>query len=129
MRKNYQGHIVTTLVLAALFVSAFSASFAFAKGAAPASLTPTAQRADAHVVAMHTVNMQQVPAATSKSLSHSSVQMPFLTGVSAAVYAQRKAAAAHTHNAPVNANSYVGSSTPKTTAKFQGMADSASICP
>ncbi len=134
MRNKYQVHIVTALVLAALLVGAFSASFTFAKGATQASSTPSAKRANSQVVAMHTVNMQQVPAATSKSLSHSAAQMPFLTGVSPAVYAQRKAAAAHNQNAPVNTSSYVGDSTaggytPSTTAKFQGMADSASICP
>ena len=85
MRNKYQVHIVTALVLAALLVGAFSASFTFAKGATQASSTPSAKRANSQVVAMHTVNMQQVPAATSKSLSHSAAQMPFLTGVSPAV--------------------------------------------
>jgi len=126
MRKNYPVYIV---VLLALLVGAFSASFAFAKGQSQANLSPSAKSATSHVVAMHTVNMQKVPAASSKSLSQKSTLLPFLTGVSPTVYAQRKAAATHNKNAPAGANPYAGSSTPTTTAKFQGMADSASICP
>ena len=134
MRKQYKGYIFTFLALAIVLVGIFSASFAFAKGQSRSGAAPSAQPATAPMVSMHTVDMSSVPAETAQSASQPPRLMPFLTGISPAVYAQRKAAAAHNKNAPVDAHpnpdtATGGISTPGTTAKFQGMADSASICP
>ncbi|HLX40712.1 MAG TPA: hypothetical protein VKR42_09270, partial [Ktedonobacteraceae bacterium] len=85
MQKKFQSYMFTAIVLGVLIVGAFSTSFVFAKGAAQTSKTPTAKPAVSQVVAMHTVNMQKVPAVTSKSASRSAAQMPFLTGVSPTV--------------------------------------------
>jgi hypothetical protein len=139
MQKKHRLFLSSFLVLAALLVSMVSAGFAFAKGqnqnVGQASPVISAKSATAKLVAMHTVNMRGSPAESPKSASHYTA-LPFLTGVSPSVYAQRKAAAAHTKNAPVltdaNAPTHSSSSdpnTPPTKTSFQGMADSASICP
>src|SRR5258708_13708258 len=133
MPKPYKLFIVSSLALLLAFVGIFSVRFAFDKGQSPvnayANQAPSAKPAVAHMVAMHTVNMQHVPAGTATAL-HSQVRtLPFLTGVSQAVYAQRKAAAAHSTHAPVDTHAISDVNTPTTTAKFNGMADSASIFP
>jgi hypothetical protein len=132
MPKRYKLFIFSSLALLLALVGIFSATFAFAKGQSPvnayANQAPSAKPAIAHMVAIHTVNMQHVPAATATA-SHSQVRtLPFLTGVNQAVYAQRKAAAAHSTHAPVDTHAISDVNTPTTTAKFNGMADSASIC-
>src|SRR5258708_1198318 len=139
MQKKQRLFLSSFLVLAALLVSTISTGFAFAKGqslnGAHASPPISAKAATAKLVAMHTVNMHSTPAESPKSASHHTA-LPFLTGVSPSVYAQRKAAAAHAKNAPVltygNAPTHSSSNdpnTPPTTTSFQGMAASASICP
>jgi hypothetical protein len=134
MRKQFTGSVFTILALAAVLVSIFGASFAFAKGQsqadAHARLATSSQRAIAPMVSKHTVDMRGVPAESVSSAKLPVRTMPRLTGVSSAVYAQRKAAALHNKNAPVNANpAQTTPNTPTTLAKFKGMADSASICP
>jgi hypothetical protein len=114
-------------------------SFVFAKGQTQATSSPqgsgTGKPATAKMVAMHLMNMQNVPGETPASSSHHPSALPLLTGVSTAVYAQRKAAAAHNKNATVATHPYANPSessgiyTPSATKKFQGMADSTSICP
>lgn len=139
MQKKQRLFLSSFLVLAALLVSTITAGFAFAKEQSPngaqASPPISAKPATAKLVAMHTVNMGSTQAETPKSASHHTA-LPFLTGVSPSVYAQRKAAAAHAKNAPIlkygNAPTDSSSNDPNTppaTANFQGMADSASICP
>jgi hypothetical protein len=79
---------------------------------------------------MHTVDMRGVPAESASSSKLPARTMPWLTGVSPTVYAQRKAAALHNKNAPLNIHPAQDSPyTPLTLAKFKGMADSSSICP
>ncbi len=74
-----------------------------------------------------------VPAVTPQRLSKRPEAIPFLTGTSPAVYAQRKAAAAHNKSASISSSGYsspkAGAYTPSAKTRFQGMADSASICP
>jgi hypothetical protein len=84
---------------------------------------------------MHTVDMRKVPAASAGSLNGSKRMMPWPIGVNPTLYRQRKAAAQNKY-APVDPNPYsdtgTGSTTPSTpglTSKFNGMADSSSICP
>jgi len=82
------------------------------------------------MVSMHTVDMKGVPAETASSAILAARTMPLLTGVSPAVYAQRKAAALHNKNAPINVHPEQDTPfTPTTLAKFKGMADSSSVCP
>lgn len=139
MQKKQRMLFSSFLVLAALLISTISTGVALAQGqsayGAHASPTISAKPATAKLVAMHTVNMHRTPAESPKPAKQHTA-LPFLTGVSPAVYAQRKAAAAHTKNAPVlqygNAPTRSSSSDPNTPpakANFQGMADSASICP
>src|SRR6266702_89529 len=129
MRKQFTGSVFTMLALATVLVSIFGASFAFAKGQnhsiAHAQFATSAKPAIAPMVSMHTADMRGVPAETASSVKLSARTMPFLTGVSTAVYAQRKAAALHTKNAPLNVHPAQDSPyTPLTLAKFKGMADS-----
>jgi hypothetical protein len=134
MRKQFSGSVFTILALAAVLVSIFGASFAFAKGQSHADthaqFATSSQRATAPMVSMHTVDMRGVPAESASSAKLPVRTMPRLTGVSPAVYAQRKAAALHNKNAPVNSHLAQGTlNTPTTLANFKGMADSATICP
>ncbi len=134
MRKQFTGLVFTILALAMVLISIFGASFAFAKGQrhsiAHTQFATSAKPATALMVGMHTVDMKSVPAESASSANLSVKTMPFLTGASPAVYAQRKAAALHNKNALINTHpAQVAPYTPTTLAKFKGMADSPSICP
>jgi hypothetical protein len=134
MRKQFTGPVFIILALATILVSIFGASFVFAKGQtlsnAQKPLATSAKPATAPMVSMHTVDMKSVPAVSTSSAKLSASTMPFLTSVSSAVYAQRKATALHNTNAPLNLHPAQDSPyTPLTLAKFKGMADSAAICP
>ena len=142
MQHNYNRFILLLIALAALLISVSGASFVFAKGQTPgASRGPIyralgilAQPAVARLVSMHTVDMASVPAETANSLRQPPRVMPLLTGTSPAVYAERKVAAVHNPNAPVDTLPFPNSDstsplTPGLTSKFKGMADSASTCP
>src|SRR5437588_1603184 len=137
MRKKSR-NLKSLLVLVALLAGVVGANFAFANGhnqhTSQAHISGGAKAATARVVSMHIVNMQRVPAETPKSVSHHPTALPFLTGVSATVYAQRKAMAAHNTRAlrGSHANSAPAANsiyTPKANKHFPGMADSASTCP
>src|SRR5258706_1994994 len=110
MRKQYKGYFFTFLALATILMGAYSASVVFAKGssqsASQSGISGSGKPAIAHMIGMHVVNMSNVPAETSTSSSQHAKALPFLTGVSAAVYAQRKAAAAQNKNATINTHSY-----------------------
>ena len=109
----------------------FGASFVFAKGQSIAhvNLATSARRVTSRMVSMHTVNMQNVPAETVGASTNHPRMLPLLTGVSPTVYAQRKADARHNKNAPVDTQAISSVNTPSTLVKFNGMADSSSICP
>ena len=137
MQKRFKIYAFSLLALVTLLTVAFSASFVFANGHAAGlpngKLAGSGKPVSAPMVSMHVVNMSNVPAVTPKSSSLHQKAMPFLTGVSATVYAQRKAAAAHNTKTPVGQHVYSnpikGANTPIASTSFQGMADSASICP
>ena len=127
------------LILATMMIGAFSASVVFARAdntsATQAnSSTMSAIPASAPLVSMHTVDMSRVPAASPGLLKHGLKEQPLLTGISPAIYAERKAAAAHDPAAPANAHSYTASSSiplasPTLLTSFNGQEDSASTCP
>ncbi len=137
MRKQYRRYLFSFLALAVLLAGAFGATIVFTNGhhQSRASGKPvgSGKPVAAPMVAMHVVDMSSVPGETPKSSSQRPTALPLHTGVSAAVYAQRKAAAAHNKNAPVGHHAYpnptAGAYTPVASTHFQGMADSASICP
>ena len=139
MRSQFKGYLFLFLALATVPVAIFGAGFASAneqsRQTPHTAISGSGQRASVTMEEMHTVDMWQVPAETPAQANRSSKALPLLTGVSSAVYAQRKTDAAHNQLAPVgNSQSYAlpttqSTMTPTTTKSFQGMADSASICP
>jgi hypothetical protein len=135
MPKHSRMLIASSMALVLTLVSLFAASVASAavqtRASAVAKSAVSAQRVVSPMVSEHTVNMQNVPAETSSQLHAKTRLMPFLTGRSN--YTQLKAAAAHSKNAPVNKQTMSiakpsAVTTPVTKAKFNGMADSGTIC-
>lgn len=133
MRRQLKGSLVLSGALLVLLAGMFGTAFVFAKeqgpSAAQSNRATSANRAVALMVMMHTVNMQNVPAASIGSAAKHPVLMPFLTGVSPTVYAQRKAAAAHSKNAPLDTSATGAIDTPTTTAKFTGQGDTCGCQP
>ena len=141
MLKKYWGYLVSLLMLASVLIGAIGTGLVVAHGqnSAPGNtgtnVTGSAEAVTSPPVYMHTVNMRHVPAAQAPSSTKSiDRQRPLLTGTSAATYAQIKAEAAHNPSAPFDAHTIQNTSnilpdTPPTIHKFNGMADSPSICP
>jgi hypothetical protein len=139
MRRKFKGYLFMFVALATVVVAVLGAGFASAnehsQKAPPRGISGSGNKATAAMVAIHVVDMQKVAAETSPPANHRSAALPLLTGVSSAVYAQRKTDAAYNHAAPVSSTSgYTAPSTkstltPGATKSFQGMADSASTCP
>ncbi len=135
MQKNDKWLIFLLLTLTTLLASTFAAGFVFARGAgspANSSAEASAQAAIAPLVSMHTVNMSDVPAATTLLSHNRTGSDSTYRGVDPVIYAQRKAAAAHNPNAPFNAHSVQATSPaslPAVINQFQGLADSAANCP
>jgi hypothetical protein len=138
MLKRYKSYAISFIALLIVLASMLGANFVFAKGqhssAANTDITSSAKPATARMMSMHTVNMRNVPKAIAKSSHGHPRIIPLRTGVSPAIYAQHKAAAAHNRNAPVatqldSATPGARVNTPTVIKSFQGMADSASICP
>ncbi len=126
MQKRFLKFLVPSVALVLVIAGMFSANFVFAQGSKAGSQAATsAKRAVSQVVAMHTVNMQQVPAETASqiALATHTKQLPWLTGVSHAAYEQRKAAAIHNKNAPLDTTAIAGIDTPTTNANFAGQGD------
>src|SRR5947209_6651166 len=121
MRKTIKGFLFAAIALTVLLTTAFGATFFLSRGhdAHAAFAGPSATKATAPQVAFHTINMATVPTATGKSLSATSRTMPLLD----------VRHSAQTGNAPHIQNAKTSVNTPTTSAKFQGMADSTSICP
>ncbi|HYK86781.1 MAG TPA: hypothetical protein VEV19_15535 [Ktedonobacteraceae bacterium] len=130
MSKRRRIYFLSSLAIAALLVSMFGASFAFAQGqsrsAAASSTKVTAQSATARLVAAYTVNMQNVAPASAKSVG-SVRQMPLLhntkSGRSSVIHAP------HFQAMPATTTDSASPNTPPALASFNGMADSATICP
>jgi hypothetical protein len=137
MQRNFKLYVFAFLTLVTLLVSVFAAGFVFARGqsSSPAhgSADVSAEPAIAPLVSIHTVNMSDVPAATTRLSSNAARVELWHNGVNPTVYTQRKAAAAQNKNAPFDADPYRSTSPspnlPGLLHKFNGMADSASICP
>jgi len=139
MRRHFKGYLFMFVALTTVVVAILGAGFASAnehsQKAAHTGISGSGKKASAKMVSMHVIDMQKVAVETSAPANHRSAGLPLLTGVSSAVYAQRKTDAAHNHAAPVGgSHSFVSPSTqstltPTKTKSFQGMADSASICP
>ena len=131
MQKKYRVSFISFLAVAALLLGAFGASFASAQGQShsAAQVSPTsAKSATANVVAQHTVNMSQVPGESSKAASSPVRLLPLLGQRSKASAAQNQNAPHFTGLAPTASDS-TSPNTPPVITKFQGMADSATICP
>ncbi len=143
MQRYFKGRFIPFLAAITLLLSVVAGSFAFvsqyhvfASGAhqntSRGNLTGTGKAVAASLVSTHSIDMASVPAETPTALTHRPTSLPLHTGVSATVYAQRKAAAAHNKNAPTGHHIYssltTGAYTPAAKTSFAGMADSASIC-
>jgi hypothetical protein len=134
MGKHFKGYFVLLLTFVILLSGAFLSGSGFAKGhissMAPSSRTTSLHTHSTPANSIQVVDMRKIPAATASSSAYDSGLIPLLTRVSPAVYAQEKAAAAHDKNAPRATHLFASTATtPITTAKFKGMANSASICP
>ncbi len=138
MRKHVKGFVFSSLTLIALIASVIGVTLTWANSHSPlisrSSLATGARSASAAQVAMYSVNMQSVPSEPARPANHRSTALPLHTGTSAAVYAQRKAAAASNKHAPVGKQAYANvkgakTNTPGAVTSFQGMSDSASTCP
>jgi hypothetical protein len=134
MQKKYRLYLFSSLLVAALVVGAFGASFAFAQGTGQKAATKkqpsiSAKAVTSKMVTMQVVNMAAIKAETPKAASHHTA-LPFLTTV-------KKQSASNIKNAPRLTQAYSMSATlspsapntPPAMTKFQGMANSASICP
>lgn len=138
MLKRRKVAVVSILILVVLLTSLGSLGFVFAQSSH--SQTPQAQHpaagkntSIASSIAA-TIDMSQVPMEQAGASKQRAEALPLLTGVSPSVYAQHKAGAAHNSKAPKGTRAYsqpggVRSDTPIASKSFQGMADSASICP
>ncbi|HLH60953.1 MAG TPA: hypothetical protein VKV20_04655 [Ktedonobacteraceae bacterium] len=141
MLKKYRGYIVSLLIIltmALIGISDTSLIVAHGQNSSPSvgtTITGSAEAVTSSLVYRHTINMQTVPPAKITSFHTPTVKnRPLLTGVSASAYAQLKAAAAHNSAAPVATHILSNTDTilpdtPPTITKFNGMADSPSICP
>src|SRR6266699_2753934 len=105
MLKRYKVYLIWGLVLIMVLFGSLGANAlgASARGyhqnAAQAGHTDSpGKSASVKTAAPHTVNMQDVPGEKHPPASTHSRDLSFQTGVSPAVYAQRKAAAAHYKN-------------------------------
>ena len=139
MRRQFKGYLFMCVALATVVLAIVGAGFASANGqnqkTSHTSISGSGSKATANMVGMHVIDMHTVAAETSAPANHRSATLPLLTGVSSAVYSQRKADAAHSQAAPVTSSQSFAApatqsaSTPIRTTAFQGMADSAATCP
>lgn len=128
-RRNLKIAICGLLALAAL-LSIFASGAVFAKNAnhsvkASGSVTVSSKKANAPTATEHTVNVHSLPVETSKPAT-SHTQSLFFSG---SKYAAAKKAAATNKNAPAGKGAMVDSATKSGIFGFNGMADSATICP
>lgn len=138
-RRSSKRSLLAFLALSALLMSLFAAGTTYAKGstvhrgATGSALTTHANHVATNAVSAHTQQVFKLPketAAQAATATHR--QMPLMMGRSPAVMAQAKAAAAHNANAPRAVPQAVPSAAASTTSTrigFNGMADSATICP
>jgi hypothetical protein len=134
MQKKHRLYLFSSLFITALLIGAFGASFAFAQGtgqkaAAKAQPTISAKAVTSKMVSMHVVNMATIKAETPKAAGHHTA-LPVLTTVKKQLSSNIKNAPRLTHAYSLTGvSSPSAPNTPPAITKFQGMADSASICP
>ena len=131
MSKRHRVYFLSSLAIAALLVSMFGASFAFAQGqsrSAVSSSKASAKPATAKLVAAYTVNMHNAAGETAKTASHSPVAIPLLHHKTQSAASLTKVAPRF-HALAATSSDSSAPTTPPALTKFQGMADSASICP
>lgn len=140
MLKRYKLPFIVCLVLTLLFTAALGAGARGlqSKSASVGASISSGPKISIPATAPYVVNMQAVPKATSRSANGRVSRLPAHPGVSSAVYAQRKAAAARYKNAVMErgytsplAKTQQSASprTPSLLTSFAGMSDSSSICP
>ena len=138
-RKHFKGYVFSILVLTALLVSVVSMSGVFAKGASSShqgtrsasssGIAVSATKASTSAVSGHSLNLFSLPKESASRASANHGQMPVRTSPKLAA---AKKAAAHNANAPkaqALASTDTGVSTNAGRIGFNGMADSATICP
>ncbi|HEY6284150.1 MAG TPA: hypothetical protein VIX20_00685 [Ktedonobacteraceae bacterium] len=130
-RKHFKGYVFSILALTVLLVSMISMGAVFAKGSnhsikSSGGVTLSSTKVNAPAATEHTVNLMSLPVETSKpAVNHR--QSLFMSSTK---YAAAKKAASTNKNAPKGGAAL---SDPGTTKSgifgFNGMADSATICP
>ena len=128
-RRNFRIAICGLLALAAV-LSIFASGAAFAKNStnsvkASGGVTVSSTKANAPAAVEHTVNVHSLPVEKTKPATSHSASLFF----SGSKYAAAKKAAATNKNAPKGGAATVDSATKSGIFGFNGMADSASICP
>ena len=128
-RRNLIIAICGLLALAALF-SIFASGAVFANNAnhsnkASGSVTVSSTKANAPAATVHTVNVHSLPVETSKPATNHANSLFF----SSSKYAAAKKAAATNKNAPGGKSATADSLSKTSIFGFNGMADSATICP
>lgn len=130
MNRNLTVAVCALLALAAVLLSAFAPGTASAKGVRRAvtasAITTSAQRVSAPSVAGQSMNLYSLPTESSAP-ARSHHALPILVSPE---LAQAKQTAAHNPHAPVGGSPLSnGASAPPAPTGFNGMADSATICP
>ena len=133
MAKRHLSRSVLLIVTSFLVSSLFSVAFVFSTStpthASGSGVTASAKPATASKATGHAFNLYKLSVSKSSN-AKSAKQLPFLTGTSPATYAQRKIAARTNKNAPgSHATITDNAASSASTAGFQGMADSPTICP
>jgi len=128
-RRNFRIAICGLLALAAL-LSIFASGAVFAKSAknsvkAATSVKVSSTKGTAPAAVEHTVNVHSLPVEKSKVATNHTSSL-FFSGPN---YAAAKKAASTNKNAPRAGAATVDSATKSSTFGFNGMADSATICP
>ena len=128
-RRNLVIAICGLLALAALF-SIFASGAVFANNAnhsikASGSVKVSSTKANAPAATVHTVNVHSLPVEVSKPATSHSNSLFF----SGSKYAAAKKSAATNKNAPLGKSATADSLSKSSIFGFNGMADSASICP
>jgi len=133
MSKRYGVFFLSSLAIAALMISVFGASFAFAQGQnyskAHTSPKVSAKSAVATLVKAYTVNMHNASQETPKAATQAPRLMPLLRNAHQSSASLANVAPHFLQAFPATVTSSTSPTTPPSQTKFQGMADSASICP
>lgn len=135
-RKIFPGLLALLLTFSLLLGYALGTNRTFAQvpgthTVSAETLPATAQRAATHLVSGRLQNLYDLPQETSGTATTSSArQVPFFSGRGASAFAQTKKAAAQNNNAPQGLEqAQVAAQHGQTIQGFNGMADSARICP